>query len=164
MSTTTNNYGLVKPQLTDSADITAMNGNWDKIDTELKKRATLGNDGKIPSDLLPNQSQVFAVSITEKNEDTFVANKTFAEIAEAYNAGKTVVASYLEYKCQLTSVDVTTHFGFAASTDSGNIMIVILSDNFVGVGFNAFAQVQHRHSMNDIIGLEASLLQNATVE
>jgi hypothetical protein len=35
MSTTTKNYGLVKPELTDAADITAMNVNWDKIDDEL---------------------------------------------------------------------------------------------------------------------------------
>ena len=32
MSTTTTNYGLVKPELTDAADITMMNQNWDKID------------------------------------------------------------------------------------------------------------------------------------
>ena len=37
MSTTTPNYGLVKPELTDVADITAMNPNWDKIDKELKE-------------------------------------------------------------------------------------------------------------------------------
>jgi hypothetical protein len=37
MSTTTKNYGLVKPELTDAADITATNKNWDKIDTELFK-------------------------------------------------------------------------------------------------------------------------------
>lgn len=36
MSTTTTNYGLVKPELTDTADITAMNLNWDTIDTNLK--------------------------------------------------------------------------------------------------------------------------------
>ena len=36
MSTTTTNYGLIKPALTDAADITAMNPNWDKIDNELK--------------------------------------------------------------------------------------------------------------------------------
>lgn len=40
MSTTTTNYKLVKPDLTDPADITAMNVNWDKVDDELKKRAT----------------------------------------------------------------------------------------------------------------------------
>lgn len=32
MSTTTKNFGLIKPELTDAADITAMNENWDKID------------------------------------------------------------------------------------------------------------------------------------
>lgn len=37
MSTTTPIFGLLKPELTDAADITKMNGNWDKIDTELIK-------------------------------------------------------------------------------------------------------------------------------
>lgn len=37
MSTTTKNYDLIKPELTDVADITAMNQNWDKIDEELAK-------------------------------------------------------------------------------------------------------------------------------
>lgn len=35
MSTLTSNYSLIKPELYDSADITAYNENWDKIDTEL---------------------------------------------------------------------------------------------------------------------------------
>lgn len=35
MSTTTSNYGLLKPELSDTADITAYNSNWDKIDEEL---------------------------------------------------------------------------------------------------------------------------------
>lgn len=35
MSKTTPNLGLVKPELTDMADITAMNSNWDKIDAVL---------------------------------------------------------------------------------------------------------------------------------
>jgi hypothetical protein len=43
MSTTTTNYGLVKPALSDAADITAMNKNWDKIDTELKKKYDADN-------------------------------------------------------------------------------------------------------------------------
>lgn len=54
MSTTTTNYGLVKPDLTDAADITAMNENWNKIDSELKKKAELGSDGKVPSSQLPS--------------------------------------------------------------------------------------------------------------
>lgn len=58
MSTKTTNYKLVKPALTDTADITAMNGNWDTIDNELKTRATLGSDGKIPSSQLPAMNYV----------------------------------------------------------------------------------------------------------
>lgn len=38
MSTTTTNYSLIKPELTDAADITAMNANWDVIDGELTKK------------------------------------------------------------------------------------------------------------------------------
>ena len=53
MSTTTTNYALVKPALTDPADITALNSNWDKIDTTLKKKADLGTDGKLTSSQLP---------------------------------------------------------------------------------------------------------------
>ena len=34
MSTTTTKFGLIKPELTDAADITAMNENWDKIDSK----------------------------------------------------------------------------------------------------------------------------------
>lgn len=37
MSTKTTNYELIKPALTDAADITATNVNWDKIDTKLKE-------------------------------------------------------------------------------------------------------------------------------
>lgn len=42
MSTKTTNYELVKPDLTDAADITAMNQNWDKLDEKLKN-ALQGN-------------------------------------------------------------------------------------------------------------------------
>ena len=48
MSTKTTNYELVKPALTDSADITAMNPNWDTIDTELQAHQT-ALDGKAAS-------------------------------------------------------------------------------------------------------------------
>lgn len=43
MSTETTNLKLIKPELTDAADITAMNANWDKIDEsiiDLRQRAS----------------------------------------------------------------------------------------------------------------------------
>lgn len=39
MAQRTNNYNLFKPELTDAADITKMNENWDAIDAELKRQA-----------------------------------------------------------------------------------------------------------------------------
>lgn len=44
MSTTTTKYKLVKPELTDVADITAMNGNWDTLDTNLDDVTTKNNN------------------------------------------------------------------------------------------------------------------------
>lgn len=41
MSTTTSKYGLVKPALTDVPDITAMNPNWDTIDSQLAINNTI---------------------------------------------------------------------------------------------------------------------------
>lgn len=37
MSTTTSNFGFIKPELSDAADITAFNSNWDTLDTKLKE-------------------------------------------------------------------------------------------------------------------------------
>lgn len=50
MSTTTTNYKLIKPELTDAADITATNPNWDIVDQQLdstKKRLDDVGDNKI---------------------------------------------------------------------------------------------------------------------
>lgn len=54
MSKTTTNYGMFKPELTDPADITKMNPNWDIIDEELHKKASLGADGKVLPEQLPS--------------------------------------------------------------------------------------------------------------
>lgn len=43
MSTTTPNLGLIKPELSDPANITALNANWDKIDEEIKKASESGS-------------------------------------------------------------------------------------------------------------------------
>lgn len=55
MSTSTTNYKLFKPELTDPADITQINVNWDKIDDELIKKAPLDENGKIPVENLPDE-------------------------------------------------------------------------------------------------------------
>ena len=54
MSTTTTQYKFIKPELTDAADITATNQNWDIIDAELKKKYDINNK--------PTASEIGAVS------------------------------------------------------------------------------------------------------
>jgi hypothetical protein len=46
MSTNTSNFNLIKPELTDPADITSINPNWDIIDESLQARLPL--DGSVP--------------------------------------------------------------------------------------------------------------------
>ena len=65
MSTQTTNFELVKPELTDVADITAMNGNWDKIDKKLKEHDEMSAEdvgalpitgGELTGELVVNQN------------------------------------------------------------------------------------------------------------
>lgn len=55
MSTTTEKLGLVKPELSDPADITTTNENWDKIDETLtacyspNNKPTVGDVGAFPA-------------------------------------------------------------------------------------------------------------------
>lgn len=79
MSTTTTNYGLVKPELTDAADITAMNGNWDTIDAELKNNKSYV-DQKIQEIPTPDVSG----QINSHNTDT----SSHSDIRTAVNEAK----------------------------------------------------------------------------
>ena len=71
MSTSTTNYGLIKPELTDAADITATNENWDKIDAELKKKTAIPVSSDVPTDAYlwidPNEDTVEENHVTDKN-------------------------------------------------------------------------------------------------
>lgn len=50
MSTRTTNFNLIKPELSDPANITAMNENWDKIDQLLNNKPTGYYSGNSSSD------------------------------------------------------------------------------------------------------------------
>ncbi len=51
--TETTNYKLKKPGDSDNVRVDVLNGNMDVIDRELKQRAGLGPDGKVPAEQLP---------------------------------------------------------------------------------------------------------------
>lgn len=64
MSTTTTKFGLIKPELTDTADITALNTNWDKIDE------ALGNSNE---------------PVTATSNDGLTYTATISNLTELYN-------------------------------------------------------------------------------
>lgn len=59
MATYTTNYNLKKPADSDFINIADLNGNADIIDEELKKRPTVGKDGKLSDSLLPDLADTY---------------------------------------------------------------------------------------------------------
>ena len=90
MSTKTKNYGLIKPELKDAADITAMNENWDKIDEALngvspdyvieqnkqaEQKFWVGT--KAEYDAIPNKDPNTSYTVTDEDDDT--ASKEYVD-------------------------------------------------------------------------------------
>lgn len=90
MSTKTTNYELIKPALTDPADITAINSNWDIIDTTLKVKADLTN-GKVPS------SQLDLTSKVDKSGDELTGPLDFKNTDQFRAISKTRTVNNNEY-------------------------------------------------------------------
>ncbi len=88
MSTITSNYGLLKPELSDTADITAYNGNWDKIDEELSKL---------------NVKTVDALS-----EDGISYHVTINGIAELYNGLEISIVPNVTNTANAPTINVNT--------------------------------------------------------
>lgn len=88
MSTTTTNLGLIKPELTDAADITAMNENWDKIDTELKDAEDHASNKSNPHGVTASQVGLGNVNNTA-DTDKPVSTAQATAIADAKAAGTT---------------------------------------------------------------------------
>lgn len=86
MATYTTNYNLKKPADSDFINIADLNGNFDTIDTELKKRPTVGEDGKLSNDLLPNLSETYeekgaaATAVSAHNTSTNAHNDIRIEL------------------------------------------------------------------------------------
>lgn len=65
MSTQTTNLKLIKPELTDAADITAMNANWDTLDKSVPNTRKI-NGKALTSDITLTASEMNAVPTTRK--------------------------------------------------------------------------------------------------
>lgn len=109
MSTKTSNFELIKPELTDAANITAMNENWDKIDQGLANA----------------EEKSFFVTFTGTASSGFASDKTLSEIREAYNAGQRVHAKDSEGRVY-TLVDISSLYAQFTSVKASSIASVLV--------------------------------------
>ena len=80
MALITANFGLIKPELTDPADITALNKNWDKIDEQLLKAGESGGSDLAQTELgLEIEETDNGVDEYEKTVIKGVVNETIEE-------------------------------------------------------------------------------------
>ena len=106
MSTTTEKLGLIKPELSDPADITAMNNNWDKLDENIGKLGTvLFNESKtsLMGVTVPNLSsyKMLAIYITVQRQGSSTTSKG------VINVYKGVVNDTTFSGCGVTQTDTT---------------------------------------------------------
>ena len=78
MSTETTNLHLIKPELSDAADITAMNGNWNTLDEAIT--------GKVPKTTTVN-GKALSGNITLDATDVDAPPKNHASTATTYGKG-----------------------------------------------------------------------------
>lgn len=88
MATYTTNYNLKKPADSDFINVADFNGNFDTIDTELKKRPVVDSDGKLPDSLLPDLSETYeekgaaATAVSTHNSSTNAHNDIRIELGK----------------------------------------------------------------------------------
>lgn len=103
MSTRTQNLNLFKPELTDISDITAMNENWDKIDSTFEE---LSNELNAP---------VNAAGVSYDNSNSTLTSKNVqAALTETVNKVDALSAKAV----------TTNQVGLTLSVDSNGILTI----------------------------------------
>lgn len=72
MPNKTTNYGLTKPLSSEFYDIQVQNENMDIIDRELKNRASLNEQGKVPEEQLPDITNIPVTSEVPADSDIWI--------------------------------------------------------------------------------------------
>lgn len=166
--TETTNYKLKKPGDSDNVRVDVLNGNMDVIDRELKQRAGLGPDGKVPAEQLPEMdvSQTLAqaeLKNTPADDDGVLVtdsaagngtkrvlwSRIKAALSELY-AGKSHTHAWGTITGRPGSFQPATH---ASTHGSGGV------DPVTPAAIGA-AEENHTHSKSQIINFPASLPAN----
>lgn len=134
MSTKTTNYELVKPELTDSADITAMNPNWDKIDTALHQFGLSLTETKDElEEAIETATTSFLVTFTGTVSNGFTSDKTLSEIRTAYNEDNRVHAKDSEGRVYNLIFISSLYAQFSSPKGSAITSVIVAYDGSVDV-------------------------------
>lgn len=88
MPNKTTNYGLTKPLPSEFYDIQVQNENMDIIDRELKKRASLNEQGKVPEEQLPDITNIPVTSEVPNDSDIWIDPDDEPTVEDAHIANK----------------------------------------------------------------------------
>lgn len=94
--TETTNYKLKKPGDSDNVRVDVLNGNMDVIDRELKQRAGLGPDGKVPAEQLPEMDVSQTLAQAELKPTPADGDGVLVTDSAAGNATKRVLWSRIK--------------------------------------------------------------------
>lgn len=150
MSTTTTHLGLVKPELTDPADITATNPNWDVIDEKLSKvyskddKPTASDIGAAPASHKHNASDVEGLANIAKTgsyndlkdvpdiPDSITVDSTLSSTSTNPVQNK-VVNQALGNKASTNHASSNTTYGTGTSSNYGHLKLSDSTSSTSGV-------------------------------
>lgn len=158
MSTTTTKLGLIKPALTDSADITQYNVNWDIIDEELGKATNIPVTSEVPADseiwIDPNEISTEESHIANMNNPH---NVTTAQIG-AVPTSRTINGMPLTKNIVITAEDL----GVSGGEGLGEHLNDFNNPHNVTAEQVGAASATHKHSMADINSGTLPITQGGT--
>lgn len=147
MSTTTEKWGLFKPELTDPADITKMNRNWDIIDEQLNN---IPITNEVPSNaemwIDPDDVSAEEAHLTNMNNPH---NVTITQIGAApigYGLGEYITSNTLVTDANLATL--TGKYRIADTTANGIGVFATL--DVVGYGTSHTTQIAYAASSSNI--------------
>ena len=122
-------------------DLVDYNGNI--IYPRTKVEAIYDNDGNVLS--IPKN---FIINVTEGSEGNFTADKTYAEILEAYNMGHTLYVDYESLRLPL--------IGFSSVPDGSFVFMLTSSTVTMGVFITNNAINVSRYELEPVLAASAS--------